>query len=35
MVNKSGGLGVPVIDIEGEVIVGFDQPAIMRALGIF
>lgn len=34
MVTKSGGLGVPVIDVEGEVIVGFDQQAITRALGL-
>jgi glutaredoxin-like YruB-family protein len=32
MVEKSGQMGVPVIDIDGEIIVGFDQDAIKRAL---
>ncbi len=34
MMNKSGQMGVPVIDIDGEMIVGFDKPAISKALGI-
>ncbi len=32
MVEKSGQLGVPVIDIDGKIIVGFDRPAIEKAL---
>jgi glutaredoxin 3 len=32
MVRKSGQMGVPVIDINGRVIVGFNQPEIERAL---
>lgn len=28
MVQKSGQRGVPVIDIDGNIIVGFDQGAI-------
>lgn len=32
MLQKSGQLGVPVIDIDGEIIVGFDQPRIKAAL---
>lgn len=32
MMQKSGQMGVPVLDIGGEVIVGFDRPAIDRAL---
>jgi len=32
MVEKSGQRGVPVIDIEGEIIVGFNVPAIKEAL---
>ncbi len=28
MVRKSGQRGVPVIDIDGSIIVGFDQGAI-------
>lgn len=33
-VEKSGQMGVPVLDIGGEVIVGFDKAKISRALGI-
>lgn len=33
MVDKSGQLGVPVIEINGSIIVGFNQPAIDKALG--
>jgi glutaredoxin-like YruB-family protein len=32
MVRKSGQMGVPVIDIHGKIIVGFNQPEIERAL---
>ena len=32
MVKKSGQMGVPVIDIHGKIIVGFNQPEIERAL---
>jgi glutaredoxin 3 len=32
MVKKSGQMGVPVIDVHGKVIIGFNQPAIERAL---
>jgi glutaredoxin-like YruB-family protein len=32
MVEKSGQMGVPVIDIDGTIIVGFDQEAIKKAL---
>lgn len=34
MVSKSGSMGVPVIDIEGEIIVGFDKERIKAALGL-
>ncbi|MEM2679565.1 MAG: Uxx-star family glutaredoxin-like (seleno)protein [Candidatus Hadarchaeales archaeon] len=34
MIEKSGQMGVPVIDIDGQIIVGFDREAINRALGI-
>ncbi len=34
MMEKSGQMGVPVIDIDGTIIVGFDQGAIRQALGI-
>lgn len=32
MVRKSGQMGVPVLDINGKIIVGFNQPAIDQAL---
>jgi glutaredoxin 3 len=34
MINKSGQRGVPVIDISGEIVVGFDQESIDRILGL-
>ncbi|MCK5451395.1 MAG: NrdH-redoxin [Candidatus Omnitrophica bacterium] len=34
IVEKSGQMGVPVIDIEGEIIVGFDKGEIEKALGL-
>ncbi|HOV63846.1 MAG TPA: glutaredoxin domain-containing protein [Spirochaetia bacterium] len=32
MVRKSGQMGVPVLDINGKIIVGFNQSEIERAL---
>ena len=34
MVEKSGQMGVPVIDIDGQVVVGFDQKTITSLLKI-
>lgn len=34
MVRRSGQQGVPVIDIGGKVIVGFDRPKINHLLGL-
>ncbi len=34
MIEKSGQMGVPVLDIDGQIIVGFDKEAIQKALGI-
>ncbi|MBI2483466.1 glutaredoxin family protein [Candidatus Uhrbacteria bacterium] len=34
MIQKSGQMGVPVIDIGGTIIVGFDKPKMNAALGI-
>lgn len=34
MMLKSGQMGVPVFDIEGEIIVGFEKERIKSALGI-
>lgn len=31
-VKKSGQRGIPVIDIDGDIIVGFDRPKIDAAL---
>lgn len=32
MVEKSGQMGVPVIDIDGEIIVGFDEAKLKELL---
>jgi len=34
LMEKTGQLGVPVLDIDGTVIVGFDKEAISKALNI-
>ncbi len=34
MIDKTGQMGVPVIDIDGEIIVGFDKNAISKSLNI-
>lgn len=34
MVNKSGQMAVPVLDIDGEIIVGFEVEKIKKALKI-
>lgn len=34
MVDKSGQMGVPVILIKDQIIVGFDRPKIVQLLGI-
>lgn len=34
MVKISGQMGVPVIDIEGKIIVGFEKEEIKKELGI-
>ena len=34
IIEKSGQMGVPVLDIDNEIIVGFDKQKIARALGI-
>lgn len=31
-VEKSGQMGIPVVDIDGEIIIGFDRPKIDTAL---
>ena len=32
MIEKSGQMGVPVTDIDGAIIVGFDKNALKKAL---
>lgn len=32
MIEKSGQMGVPVIDVDGKIIIGFDRPALEKAL---
>ncbi|PIR89502.1 MAG: NrdH-redoxin [Candidatus Harrisonbacteria bacterium CG10_big_fil_rev_8_21_14_0_10_40_38] len=34
MINKSGQLGVPVIDVDGNIVVGFDQAELSRLLHV-
>jgi len=34
MVRRSGQQGVPVIDIGGKIVVGFDRPKIDKLLGL-
>lgn len=34
MVRRSGQMGVPVIDIGGKIIVGFNRPQVNTLLGI-
>lgn len=34
MISKSGQMGVPVIDIDGKIVIGFDRPKINEYLGL-
>ncbi len=34
MIQKSGQMGVPVTDIDGEIIIGFDKKVLAKKLGI-
>jgi hypothetical protein len=34
MIKDSGQMGVPVLDIDGEVVVGFDKERVDRLLKI-
>ena len=34
MFEKTGQSAVPVIDIGGEIIIGYNRPALAKALGI-
>lgn len=34
MIDKTGQMGVPVIDINGTIVVGFDESKIKSTLGL-
>ncbi len=34
MIEKSGQMGVPVVEIDGQILVGFDQSGLSRLLDI-
>ena len=34
MISKSGQFGVPVTDINGELVIGFDQARLAELLGL-
>jgi len=34
MIRKSGQSGVPVIEANGNIIIGFDKPALKKALSL-
>lgn len=34
MIQKSGQMGVPVTDIGGEMVVGFNEPQLKKLLGL-
>ncbi len=34
LVRRTGQMGVPVVEIDGKPIVGFDRPTIDRMLGL-
>lgn len=34
MIAKSGQMGVPVVDIDGQIVVGFDKERICKLLDI-
>lgn len=34
MVNKSGQLGVPVFDVDGQIMVGYNQQLLSKVVGI-
>ena len=34
MIQKSGQMGVPVIDVKGQIVIGFDRGRLMELLEI-
>lgn len=33
-IKKSGQMGVPVIDVDGEIVIGFDEDKLRELLGV-
>ncbi|MFA4931092.1 MAG: glutaredoxin domain-containing protein [Patescibacteria group bacterium] len=33
-VGKSGQMGVPVIEVDGQIVIGFDKPKLAALLGL-
>ena len=34
MISKSGAMAVPVIEIDGEILIGFDEAQLKEKLGL-
>jgi len=34
MISKSGQMGVPVVEIDGDIVVGFDRKELSEKLGL-
>ena len=34
MIERSGQMGVPVIEIDGEIVIGFDRPRLEELLSL-
>ena len=34
MIDKSGQMGVPVLDIDGKIVIGFNKEEIDKAIGL-
>jgi len=34
MIERSGQMGVPVIDVDGNLVVGFNQETLSKLLGV-
>ncbi len=35
MIEKSGQMGVPVVEIDGEIVIGFDKERLDYLLGLY
>jgi len=34
IIKRSGAIGAPIIEVDGEIVVGFDKGKIVKLLGI-